>query len=142
MTAGSGSEETQEETKFGITGADGETVEVSEDDMMIRLNDLVNVKDVTVSVGETRQLREYQPNNYHVSFKTEVGGVAALIASVAEEGRKACKKLFLSLLTAKMAGQVASMKRFIHAEMVKDGFDKNTIDWRKGEKEKVLGSDS
>ena len=126
------------EVTYEVT-QDGETVALTEDQLVERLNDVVNVSEVTVSVGETRQLREYQPNSYHVSFKTDVSGIADLVASVGEEGRKAAKKLFLSLLTAKMGGQIASMKRFIHAEQVKDGFDPNIIDWRKGEKEKVLG---
>ena len=130
-----------EETDVEITVVDGEGAEtkVAEDDITAALNAAINVREVVVAVGETRQLREYQPNSYHLTFKTELSGVADVITSIGDEDKKTVKKMFLSLLTAKMAGQVASMKRFIHAEMIKDGFEPNNIDWRRGEKEKVLG---
>jgi len=133
-------EATETEVTFAVTGEDGETVEVTQEEMTAMLGDNINVREVTVAVGETRQLHEFQPNNYHLTMRTDVSGVRDVVQTVGDDHKKAVKKLFLSLLIAKMAGQVASMKRFIHAEQVKDGFDVNSqIDWRRGEKEKILG---
>ena len=133
------SEAKEAEVTIEMTNDKGEKVELTEEAVEQMLNDAISVKEVTLSVGETRQLHEYQPNNYHLSFRTSIEGVQNVIDMVGEEGTKVVKKLFLSLLMAKLAGQVASMKRFIHAEMLKDGFNPNSIDWRKGERAKVTG---
>ncbi len=127
------------EVTIELTKDDGEKVELTEAAVEQMLNDAITVKEVTLSVGETRQLEQFHPNSYHLTFKTDIGGVQKVIDMVGEDARKPVKKMFLSLLMAKLAGQVASIKRFIHAEMVKDGFDPNSINWRKGGRAKVLG---
>ena len=132
-------DDVETEVKIEMTDDKGKKVELTEGDIEQMLNDAITVVEIPLSAGEGRQLRQFAPNNYHLTFKTSVEGVQKIIDMVGDDDKKSVKKLFLGLMMAKLAGQAATMKRFIHAQQVQDGFDPDIIDWRKGEKSKIVG---
>ena len=110
-----------------ITLEDGTAL--TEAEFTQRVRDLIITREFTVSVGETRQVRQYEPNNYHMSVKIGIDGLSEFIAQVADqEQRGILTGMALGQLTGRVKGMIGYMKHQLHEEQQADNIPR--IDWR------------
>jgi len=107
--------------------------EVSEDEIKDRLRALIKTEKITISCAETRQRRQYEPNNYHESTSIEISGISPFLDSltVSPTVRKKLSALSLGMLTARTNQMYNFMKLSIHNQQQIDGI--GNIDRRPGE---------
>ena len=107
--------------------------EVSEDEIKDRLRALIKTEKITISCAETRQRRQYEPNNYHESTAISIEGISPFLDSLTVSAivRKKLSALSLGMLTARVNQMYNFMKLSIHNQQQIDGI--GNIDRRPGE---------
>ena len=97
--------------------------EITEDEIKEKLRGLIKTEKITISVGETRQRRQYESNNYHESTAIEIDGISPFLDSltVSPIVRKRLSALSLGMLTARVNQMYNFMKASIHSQQEIDG---------------------
>jgi hypothetical protein len=86
-------------------------------------------KELTVSAAETRQVRQYESNNYHLSMKLDLGEcqqvVLGMVRSAPEDKRIAAyvegKKLLYGIIREKYSRNENYLRDLIRAQKTEDG---------------------
>lgn len=106
---------------------------VTEEDIKEHLKGLIRTKEITISCGETRQVRQYEPNNYHESAKISIDGLSEFLDSLEVETpvRRRLSALSLGMLTARCTQMYNFMKASIHKQQEIDCV--KNVDRRDGE---------
>ena len=109
----------------------GETV--TEDEIKQKIKALIQTKEMTISVGEKRQVRQYEGNDYHESTKIGIEGLSPFLDSldVGPKTRRKLSAITLGMLTTRVNQVYNFMKASIHNQQDIDGL--KTIDYRPGE---------
>lgn len=84
---------------------------------------------IVVSASETRQLRQYEPNQYHASVTIDMGGTADRIfdrvAKAAPENRAAvftdCKRILYSLMAEQYKRNDDFLRSLFQKQQIEDG---------------------
>ena len=108
--------------------------EITEEQVQEKVKALIQTKEMTISVGEKRQVRQYEGNDYHESTKLEIGGLTPFLNSLQTDPktRRRLSAMALGMLTTRVNQMYNFMKASIHAQQEVDGIP--TIDYRQGEK--------
>lgn len=120
--------EVQNEDKILLNGE-----EVTEDQVRDKIKGLIRTQEMTISVGEKRQIRQYEGNDYHESTKLEISGLSPFLDSltVGPQTRRKLSAMALGMLTTRVVQMYNFMKASIHAQQKIDGIP--NIDLRPGE---------
>ena len=86
-------------------------------------------KEVSVSAAETRQVRQYESNNYHLSIKLDIGGCHDAIFHQVESapvGEKVsayleAKKLLYTMIREKYSRNENYLRDLIQTQKIEDG---------------------
>lgn len=107
--------------------------EVTEDEVKQAIKGLIKTDKMTISVGEKRQKRQYETNDYHESTTIEISGLSPFLDSleVTEETRRRLSALALGMLTTRVSQMYNFMKTSLHKQQELDGV--MNIDKRAGE---------
>jgi hypothetical protein len=109
--------------------------EITKEEVQTKLKALIKTEKMTISVGEKRQIRQYEGNDYHESTTIEISGLSPFLDSLAvgPETRKKLSAMALGMLTTRVNQMYNFMKTSIHCQQGIDGIP--NVDYRQGEKE-------
>lgn len=116
-----------------VTDSDGVSQPLTEAELQERVWDCMDIVEMTVSIGETRQKRDYNPNQYHLSTKIDVRGIPTLMRSLTGDPViiRNGKRIIMQSFVDRIQKRVAFMKELIWIEQERDKMP--LIDRRKPE---------
>ena len=107
------------------------TKEVTNEQLMFILDlDLnMSVKELTISAGETRQMRQYESNNYHLSMKLDLGDCQNIVLEQVKSAKNddkmttyfQSKKTLYAVMREKYIRNESYLRNLISAQKIKDG---------------------
>lgn len=105
--------------------------EITDEDLKLifDLNLEFQAKELTISAGEKRQAFQFEPNDYHVSMKVDLGNswnvIFDRVKNAKPEDRaseyQACKKIFYKLIAAQHSKNELFLRGLLRAQQAEDG---------------------
>ena len=116
-------EEMTEPTMITFVNVAGEDETVTLDDFVKLLRTRMTVREITVSCGETWQKRQFEPKNYHLTMKTDLSALYALIDDVPEEQQVLAQNAFAQAVRERMISNDNFQRSIIRFLAQMDGID-------------------
>lgn len=109
----------------------GDDEPLTDDDLRFinNLNLEMRATEMTISVGEKRQVRQYEPNDYHASLKIDISGAWDVIFERVRQAEPAemaavfteSKKCFYALMSEQHTRHERWLRASIHEQQLADG---------------------
>lgn len=117
--------EIEEELTYGITLEDGTKTSLSEEELFTVMMSSIKLKDMTVSLNVTRQIRQYEPVKLGFSETLDMTPLQKLVVQSTPETQEVFKSLAGRVVCEKLSRAFSFMNQRLDEELVARGVTPN-----------------